>query len=152
LYFTMGGRGTQGDVYRIVYTEAKPPPPAAGFQRLSPWDRAKTERTVNNWLRQDKRENVIKGMVDLATNASGKAPQRGRFFALDILQRHFGPVDRKLLESLLEDKDADIRAHAIGLLGLNGYKDARPALVKALKDRDAMVRRRACEALIRAGI
>ena len=43
------------------------------------------------------------------------------------------------------------RALAVYLLGVNGYKEGRDALIEALKDKDAMVRRRACEALIRAG-
>ena len=43
-------------------------------------------------------------------------------------------------------------AHAVYLLGVNGKADGKEALVACLKDKDAMVRRRACEALIRANI
>ncbi len=56
------------------------------------------------------------------------------------------------MTALAEDANADIRAHAIWLLGVNGYSQGRDPLIKALADRDALVRRRACEALIRAGI
>ena len=41
---------------------------------------------------------------------------------------------------------------AVWLVGVNGYKEGKGALVKLLKDSDAMVRRRACEALIRVGL
>ena len=51
------------------------------------------------------------------------------------------------ISSLLKDKDATLRAHAIWLIGVNGFDKAAPDLVAALEDSDALVRRRACEAL-----
>ena len=53
---------------------------------------------------------------------------------------------------LSESKNADLRAHVVWLLGVNGYKEGKDTLRKALGDDDPLVRRRACEALIRAGI
>src|SRR5262249_26483001 len=57
-----------------------------------------------------------------------------------------------LVRDLLQDKDADVRAEAVWLLGLNDVPDRGELLLKALTDGDAFVRRRACEALIGAGI
>src|SRR5262249_23237933 len=51
-----------------------------------------------------------------------------------------------------QDKWADIRAQAVWLIGINGCKEDRNTVNKALKDEDGLVRRRACEALIRAGM
>ena len=52
---------------------------------------------------------------------------------------------------LLKDKDAELRAHGVWLFGVNGFDKAVPDLFEALADSDALVRRRACEALIRLG-
>ncbi|HMC90306.1 MAG TPA: HEAT repeat domain-containing protein, partial [Gemmataceae bacterium] len=56
-----------------------------------------------------------------------------------------------LLVQLAQDGSAPLRAHAVWLLGVNSYKEGKNILIKALNDTDALVRRRACEALIRAG-
>src|SRR5439155_6067340 len=48
--------------------------------------------------------------------------------------------------------DPEVRAHATEQLGRLGGTDAGVGLIAALKDSDPLVRRRACEALIRAGI
>src|SRR5262249_48313042 len=49
-------------------------------------------------------------------------------------------------------RDPEVRAHEIWLIGVNGYKNGRDLLITALKDEDVLVRRYACEALIRAGM
>src|SRR5207253_2750191 len=72
--------------------------------------------------------------------------------ALGQRQLHLAPPDVGLLTKLLKAPDAEIRAYAVYLLGVNGSPEGKDTLVKALKDKDALVRRRACEALIRAGI
>ncbi len=55
------------------------------------------------------------------------------------------------ISPLLKDKDAELRAHGIWLIGVNGFDKAAPDLFQALADSDALVRRRACEALIPIG-
>ncbi|TMQ29477.1 MAG: HEAT repeat domain-containing protein, partial [Planctomycetota bacterium] len=49
-------------------------------------------------------------------------------------------------------RDPEVRAQAVYGLGINGYEAGRAILLRALKDEDALVRRQACEALIRAGV
>jgi len=83
LYFTMGGRGTQGGVYRIV----------------------------------------------------NSVPQAERNIELDA-----------------KEVEALNRGKAIWDIGVGEQKDAEKVIIEALKDTDALVRRRACEALVRAGI
>jgi putative heme-binding domain-containing protein len=50
------------------------------------------------------------------------------------------------------DDDAEKRARQVYFLGIRGGNDSKDAIVKALADADAQVRRRACEACIRLGI
>src|SRR5439155_342494 len=69
---------------------------------------------------------------------------------LNAMQNHGLLPDAELLVSLVKSKNSDIRAHAVYLLGINGYKEGEPALIKALNDEDKLVQRRACEALIHA--
>lgn len=61
------------------------------------------------------------------------------------------PRDRRLLESLLEDRDADVRRQAARSLGRLGDPAAVAALVSALQDPNSFVRRWAGEALGRLG-
>jgi putative heme-binding domain-containing protein len=157
LYFTMGGRGSQGGVYRIRYTERQPPG-AFQTQPLSAWGRAEEEelwkRTTkakggrdrareyyNNWLAESDDKQVL----------SDNAWLFQRVTVLYSMQKNGLPPDAKALLALSRSKSPDLRAHAVYLLGVNGYKEGRDALIKALKDDDKWVQRRACEALIRAG-
>jgi putative heme-binding domain-containing protein len=152
VYFTMGGRHTQGGVYRIVYdgetkTTAKTPrekllswpQPQAG------WSRAALEK----WIKDDK--------IDLANEllpiiADGTRPAAERVKALMLMQMHGRPLDTNSLASLVLDRDPLIRAQAVYLIGVNNYRADAPALTTALKDDDAFVRRRACEAFVRCNV
>jgi putative heme-binding domain-containing protein len=146
IYFTMGGRGTQGGVYRIVHAGK---PKANGdlrVQLLSSWARANRAAALAAYGRDKATAEILQGAQDAKRDA------HRRISNLTLLQIHNLKLEAKDLLPLATDKDGDVRAHAIWLLGVRGYKEGRPALLKALEDRDAMVRRRACEALIRAGI
>src|SRR5262245_36120094 len=182
LYFAMGGRGSQGGVYRIAYPagkvktlpceilEANIPQP----QPLAAW----SEAPRATFLRERKRDlqsnyNLIAVSRELASEKEidHKKGVQNQIQILSLMQRHgIRPRPKFLLEARkmdtnisgkdqtvtlrapIDDKEPDVRAHAVWLLGVNGYKEGQDALVNALKDADAMVRRRACEALIRAGI
>ena len=150
LVFTMGGRGSQGGVYRIVYPRKDVDPgklPALSFGNSAALARP---QPLAAWSRKATRESALAKVLLAAENTKAPAPLRVR--ALTLLQIHGRPASAKALISLAEDRSASVRAHAVWLLGVNGYKDGRNTLLKALSDDDAMVRRRACEALIRAGI
>jgi putative heme-binding domain-containing protein len=156
VYFTMGGRGSHGGVYRIVATNSRSTPETradadcllAVEQPLSAWGRAQFEQ-LRARLAEGGRVNV---RADLAAKARDKTtPTNLRLRALTLLQLHDKPP-HDLLVNLLDDKDADVRAHAVYLLGVNGKAEVKDHLLRCLKDSDAMVRRRTCEALIRASI
>jgi putative heme-binding domain-containing protein len=113
LYFTLGGRNTQGGIYRIV-AELPGTSPERGGQPLAPWSHTKTIKAIP------------------------------------------ANLDYWMLAS--QDADPVMRARAVENLGILGEikaiaaKDLERALLAALKDSDPLVRRRACEAFIRAGI
>jgi putative heme-binding domain-containing protein len=111
LYFTMGGRGSHGGVYRIV-GPGKRAVRGEMIQRLAAWSR--TSPTPSDY------------------------PLR------------IGPSTD--LVKLAASKDADVRAQSVWMLGVSESKESKDTLLKALADEDAMVRRRACEALIRTSI
>jgi putative heme-binding domain-containing protein len=157
IYFTMGGRGSQGGVYRIVYGVYPPKKKIVDGeeidqilalpQPLSAWSRDRVEQI----LRPDRkdRKGVGQDLADFILKAdNGKE----RLKALALAQMHEMTPDAKTLLTLVQDKDPEMRAQAVLLLGVNGHKEGKEALIKALKDNDAFVRRRACEALVRAGI
>ncbi|MGE3804164.1 MAG: HEAT repeat domain-containing protein [Gemmataceae bacterium] len=172
MVFTVGGRGTQGGVYRISYpANADKAKPIEGEvkggavplgQPLSAWSRA----NVAGYLENAKgAKNNLLTMYHLLLIALEKNPERRDFINRNRIQmlyrmhdHDFGPDANLLLKpkdgqgvAPIEDPDPEVRAAAVTLLGIKGYQESKDALIKALNDRDALVRRRACEALIRAG-
>ncbi|MBX3415296.1 MAG: HEAT repeat domain-containing protein [Pirellulales bacterium] len=152
LYFSTGGRGTEGGIYRVVYTGKIPPPPESKGvmqairqpQLQSAWGRdrvAVLKREVGtDWDRQ---------LPLLA--ADPKLPALDRVRALDLMQL-VGPFPTSdLLVRLSTDTNADVRAKAATLMGIH-YDDATNArLVELLGDADPTVRRRTCESLVAVG-
>jgi putative heme-binding domain-containing protein len=162
LYFVMGGRGTQGGVYRIV---ADQPARVTGKQSLveqvlsipqplSAWSRARQVKMLSNLPKDDNPVSAQQRLAHAVAGVAGDpaASLRMRIRALDYLQRYYEAGRSPLLVTLAHDPIVEVRAHAIWLLGVNQAREARATLVGALKDSDALVRRRACEALIRAGV
>lgn len=154
LYFTMGGRHSQGGIYRIVYGSGHEAPttPAtvegllAQPQPLEAWSRAELKKA---WQKLGAKEGSA-GLERVARDSTQSADRRIK--ALTLLQNLGAPPSEELLAALLHDGDAGVRAHAVWLIGVNEYRQAADGLLAALKDDDLFVRRRACEALIRAGM
>jgi putative heme-binding domain-containing protein len=152
LYFVMGGRGSQGGVYRIVYA-GKPGEPSRDpmwffSQPLAAWSRAKQNEAMKNLNEQD--DSALQHLQDTAS--SSQQPPLNRIRALDLLSRFDRARLAKLLPKLVEDDNPELRAHGILWLGILGRNGDQEKLLRALKDGDALVRRRACEALIRRGL
>jgi putative heme-binding domain-containing protein len=155
LYFTLGGRGTQGGVFRIKpagspSTTEKPTAGLAGIvdqpQPLAPYS-----RSVLAELWKSSPEAVRLGKARKLVLDSG-ASSKERLRLLDVMQEQGNRPSADVLVTLTRDADPEVRAAAVGLLGVNAPKEAQPALENALTDKDALVRRRACEGLVRAGI
>src|SRR5262249_61451660 len=108
-------------------------------QPLAAWSRAKWEPTL-----------AARGIDRALAAAAGSParPVRERVRALDFLQARPGGATREVLLPLLKDREPEVRAHAAWLLGsANAARsEVRAVLIGALKDRDALVRRRAREA------
>jgi putative heme-binding domain-containing protein len=114
IYFVMGGRNSQGGVYRIKYVEENKP-----RQPIQPWIFMTRPQLLAAWSRPS------------------------TFAPLAVYQHP---------ETLLKSDDPDSRADAVWLEGLGVGKKPSQALIQALMDRDLLVRRRACESLIRLNI
>jgi putative heme-binding domain-containing protein len=156
LTFTMGGRGSQGGVYRIVYTGGDPhtdnktgPESLLSLpQPLSAWGRAQADRI---WEQMPAAQKNLTAFT-LAADRDFKGPSETLIAAMLAQQNHGSAPDADSLLALLKHPSAEVRACAVWLLGVNGYAAGKQALEQALGDSDAFVRRRACEALIRAGV
>jgi putative heme-binding domain-containing protein len=153
LYFTTGGRGTSGGIYRVRWKGTVPEnvsnlgtgisPVIRQPQFQSAWARQKIaverKKIGDNWDR------LIRGV---ATNQSNPPYYRTR--ALDIMQL-VGPAPAtELLEELAQDKSEAVRAKAAELMGLHASAGTQERLISLLGDSNRFVRRKAAESLLRA--
>src|SRR5260370_2517959 len=136
LYFVMGGRNTQGGVYRIVRAD-KPGQPdqpgkadtkarrratvAAAEQPLSAWGREQFKEAVKG-----RADTVLNDLIDVAEDAEAPTPLRLR--ALTLVQTGFEAKQvedtvylEKCLVRLCRDRDAEVRAQAVWLLRVRGH-------------------------------
>jgi putative heme-binding domain-containing protein len=159
LYFTTGGRNTTGGVWRLRYKgEVPAAPDMTGIlavvrqpQPLSSWGWAAIEKVKASMGASFGAE-----LEKIARSASASGMDRMR--ALYEMQRHGAPPSADLLSTLVKDKDAAVRSAVVYIVGAQGEAalqsggKMQTALVSAgMKDSDAMIRRRAAEALVRMG-
>ncbi len=152
LYFSTGGRGTDGGIYRIRYTGTVPPELADmgnGIERAlrqpqleADWARARIaavkQQLGDQWGPQ---------LLEVVRNSQRSDVARQR--AIDLLIV-FGPrPDDALLAELAGDARSAIRAKAARLMYQSDTPETTSALVELLADQDALVRRLACESLAR---
>ncbi|MGB2714775.1 MAG: HEAT repeat domain-containing protein [Vicinamibacterales bacterium] len=154
LYLTTGGGGIgQGGVYKVSWTGTKPPQPyMTGIlavvrqpQPLSSWGWSAIER-----VRMTLGPAFATELEKLARSATATAGDRAR--AILELHRHAGSPSGALLNALLKDRAAEVRAAAVYVAGQQDTDGAKAAASAALKDTSAFVRRRAAEALVRQGL
>jgi putative heme-binding domain-containing protein len=150
MYFTTGGRNTTGGLWRLRYTGTVPgAPDMTGIlavvrqaQPLSSWGWAAIEKVKASMGASFGSE------LEKLARGNGAAADRTR--AVLELQRHGAAPNAALLSALIKDANPEVRAAAVYVAGAQG--DAQKAVAaSALKDRDAVVRRRAAEALMRMG-
>ncbi len=151
LYFSTGGRGTEGGVYRIVWTGQSPPQPKLSGalqavrqpQLQSAWGRqqvASIQQSLGSaeWGRQ------LEAVADGARNSAAD-----RVAALDLMQL-VGPFPKpSSLVKYSRDSHAELRAKAAYLMGIHVDDACGERLVELLRDADPTVRRIACESLAR---
>jgi len=151
VWFTTGGRLTEGGIYRVTYDGAKPAAaPATGLlaavrqpQPLSSWGWAAIEK-----VKADDEAAWGSGLERLARDAKAAASERAQ--AVRLLQQHGPAPSLDLLAVLMKDADADVRAAAVFAAGVQGAPAAAIAAA-GLRDVSPFVQRRAAEALIRMG-
>ncbi len=154
VYFTMGGRSTQGGFYRVAYKgyranrERRPetgilavvrhPQPLAAFSHA--YFEAAKEEMGNAWGAE------LQALVRDET-----AEPVDRVQALHLLQRHGPKPDAPLIGAAYGSSEASLRAAAIYVVGQHGSDRAKRIAAAGLKDSDPLVRRRAAGALLRMG-
>ncbi len=154
LYFTTGGRRTHGGLYRAKYVGEAPVAAASA----SAIDAALIQAMPRSaWGKERLRELQAsmgaewgKALAAAASDTSRPGNQRAR--AIELMQV-LGPKPTVAqLGRLATDADGDVRAAAVYQLGTHKLSEVRTRLELALADVNPVVARRACEALVRAGL
>lgn len=152
LYFSTGGRGTEGGIYCVKYDGRIPPrPEVTGItaaleqpQLYSAWGRDSIAA-----LRQELGEQWDSDIREAAANA--RLPVELRTRALDLMHL-VGPFpSTKLLVRISRESDPELRTKAAYLMGIHSDQSSGERLVELLEDPHPNVRRQACESLVRAG-
>jgi putative heme-binding domain-containing protein len=152
LYFSIGGRGTNGGFYRVRYTGAVSAAPQ-GEGILKVLDQPMPRSAWGRKAILDAKAQMPSWEPELlAATLDGSLSTQRRLAAIECLQVHGPKPSLGILTTLAGDKDAAIRAQAAFLLGIHPLKDSRNALVALLGDESAFAARRACESLVRAGL
>jgi putative heme-binding domain-containing protein len=154
VYFTTGGRGTPGGLFRVSWDRAKTPvhhadDPAVdrAIDIASPqmaYARAEIVR-----LKREAGEDWALGLEEVARDGDQPAERRRR--ALELMTRIGPRPTDELLIDLSKSHESELRARAAFLMGMRATPLVRDAVSTLLNDVDPLVRRRACEALVRSG-
>ena len=153
IYLTTGGGQGQGGLYKVTWTGTKPAQPDMSGtlavvrqpQPLSSWGWDAIEK-----VKASMGASFGPELEKLARNSSAAAYDRVR--ALLEMQRHGGSPNAALLQALIKDRNADVRAAAAYVVGLHSSDNAKAVAASGLKDANALVQRRAAEALVRQGL
>ncbi len=152
VYFTMGGRSTQGGFFRVAYkghradTAQRPdsgilsvvrqPQPLSAFSHA--YFQSQQGAMGDSWAAE--LEALVRDTL---------AEARDRMQALHLLQRYGPKPAAPLIRSAFESEDVSLRAAAMYVVGQHGSDRAKALAADGLADADAFVRRRAAEALLR---
>ncbi len=153
LYFSTGGRGTAGGIYRVFWNGETPERMSnlgTGIARA-----VRQPQLSSAWGRQeiaaikkelgDQWSELVAGVAYSSDN-----PPHYRTRALELMQL-FGPVpSEELLLELASAKADAVRAKVAYLMGLQPSEKCGERLEIMLSDSDPRVRRAACEAILRS--
>jgi putative heme-binding domain-containing protein len=154
IYFTTGGNPGTGGLYKVSWTGAKPPQPdLTGIyavvrqpQPLSTWGWAAIE-SVKTAMGATAFGTALE---TLARNTTAAGMDRAR--AIYELQRHGLPPGAEFLRGLVADRDLNVRAAVVYVAGIHTTDGAKAVAAAALRDSEALVQRRAAEAIVRQGL
>ena len=127
VWFTTGGRLTEGGVYRVTYAGAKP---AAAGRRRRCWppcaSRSRSRAGAGRRSRRPRPKAATRGPpASSGWRATGRAAAIGSRAAVRLLQRHGPAPPVELLAALMRDADADVRAAAVFAAGVQGAPGGR---------------------------
>ena len=153
LYLTTGGAAGQGGLCKVSWTGAKPAQPdMTGIlavvrqpQPLSTWGWAAIEKAKSSMGASFQTE-----LERIARDPAAASMDRLR--AVLEMQRHGAAPNVDLLKALVTDRDAQVRAAAVYVAGIQTSDGAKAVAAQALKDANQFVKRRAAEALVRQGL
>jgi putative heme-binding domain-containing protein len=153
IYFSMGGRTTDGGVFRVRYTG--PPNRTAEPKRILASVRQPQPLSSWGWAALEKQKESMGAawameLEQLARDGSADGQDRAQ--ALYLLQRHGPAPSLAVLNQLIADRDVKVRAAVVYVAGNQHSDGARAIATTALEDGDPFVRRRALEALLVMGI
>ena len=170
LYFSKGGRKTEGGIWKVVYRQGQEAGPRSGGAGQvgagsngwlewtgsvadlldHPHPRSAWGRRAIVATRTRVGESAWAAALRQVAASSGESPMR-RLRAIEW-QMVFGPrPELSWLEARSREADAHVRSAAVYALGQLGAP-ARRALMARLADEDPFVQRRALEGLIRTGL
>lgn len=151
IYFCTGGRGTEGGIYRIAW-KGKVPPAALDFGKGI--QRALRQPQLDtDWARAEiskvRRELGEEWGPELATAAADETlPISERRQAIRLMSLYGPRPSGDLVTALTRDKAPELRVEAARQLSRAIGPAAAELATGLLTDRDAGVRRAACEALL----
>ncbi len=154
LYFSTGGRGTAGGVYRVVWNGEAPDRAknlGSGISaaiRQPQLDAAWSRQAIALVKKElgDEWDDLVAGVA-----ISNDNPPHYRIRAMDLMQLYGPEPTPELLLDLSEAANEPVRARAAHLMALELTPETESRLNELLKDENKGVRRAACEALLRAG-
>ncbi len=151
VYFTTGGRGTQGGLFRVTWTgEPRPQEPFANPRVAGVLESLQMPSPLSSFSqhRIDAiRQRDPRFLEALESIAIGGDPSLA-VCAIDLLCQFGAPPSEEKLLGRTENHDVKLRGRVIALLGQRTSKKAQVALESALRDSDPFIRRRACEGLM----
>ena len=150
VYFTTGGRGTRGNLYRVAYNgkPSKQPNLTGVAQALrQPQVQSAWGRQQVSTARRDFEESWDKQLTSFVF--SPKVPAAARAQALGLMHLVGPPPSDAQLVELAKQQSPAVRARAAYLLGMIANDSSITKLKQLLRDGSPVVRRIACEALAR---
>ena len=151
LYFCTGGRGTPGEIFRLVWQNGNDEIEKSASKSFQ--DIVRHSHVHTSWGRQlaaEKRSDMgdewDEEIITLVRRQTASSRVRRRALQLMHLVGP-SPTDNLLLE-LSQSPETNLRASATYFLGLVGNQQTNARLIELLQDPAALVRRRACEGLL----
>ncbi len=151
LYFSTGGRDTEGGIYRVVWEGKAPPrsqPDGIAQAILEPQLYSAVGRNNIAKVKQALGEEWTPKLSEVADNTANPIPTRIR--AMDVMQLVGPPPSTRFLVKLSRDESPQVRAKATYLMGIHFDEQTHPRLIELLDDPDPTVRRKACESIVRS--